>query len=214
MAKSVYLTAFVATIAIVLIVLFSVNLGESSRIASLNEEVKQIALEAELQNAFADFDTNNSAVYCTVIGQGIERLSNRASNLEKILSTYKENSVNTEEFYLAKRGFLITEMVLFANLEKAKAYCDMNTKTVLFFYAEDKSCPIDCEVIGVQLDELEKDCSSFRAFRFPYNWPSYEFTKILEVKYDVNSPATLIVNGIHAAVPASVGDMRKWLGCE
>jgi len=213
MAKSVYLTAVIATVAIILVVLLSVRIAEDGRINQINEEVKQISLESELQSAYADFDTNNKEVYCTVLEQNIKSTSNRLSALEKNLQNFKSNSFSSDEFYFAKRSYLITSMVLYRNFQKAKETCDLNTKTVLFFYAEDKSCEVECGIIGTQLNELSKTCKTFRDFHFPYNWESYDFTKILEVKYDVNKAGTLVIDGQTFYTTMTVGDLSKHLGC-
>jgi len=213
MAKSVYLAAVIATIAIILIVLFSVKISDDSKISQINEEIKQISLESELQSAYENFDVNNKAVYCTVLEQNIKSTSKRLSELEKTLQTYKNNSFNSDEFFYAKRSYLITSMVLFRNFEKAKTSCDLNTKTVLFFYAEDKSCEVECGIIGSQLNELSKNCKSFRDFHFPYNWSSYDFTRILEVKYDINKPGTLVIDGNRVDSVLPMADLSKRLGC-
>lgn len=213
MGKSIYIVAIIATIAIILVLFFIVSSSESAKAAQFNDEIRQFALESELQNAYVDFDTNNREVYCTVINQGIENLSKRADVLEKQLASFQDNSVNTTEFYNVKRSYLLVNMVLFRNFLNAKEYCDLNTKAVLFFYAEDNSCAVDCGVIGSQLDELQKDCKSFRAFNFPYNWPSYEFTKILETKYGISKPATIVVDGNKIDSPLNFGDLSSILGC-
>jgi hypothetical protein len=213
MAKSVYVTAVIATIAILLILFFTVNVSDSNRVAQFNEEIKQISLESDLQSSFADFDSNNSEVFCLVINQGITNLSKRSVSLEKKLLAYMSNSFNTNEFYLAKRSFLITNMILFRNFQKAKEYCDFNIIPVLFFYAEDSSCSVECGLIGTQLEQLSKECSSFRAFSFPYNWESYEFTKILEVKYDINKAGTLIIGNEKIEGNISYSELKSKLGC-
>ncbi|MFA6064670.1 MAG: hypothetical protein WCW44_00275 [archaeon] len=213
MAKSVYVTALIATIAIVLVVLLSVRITEDGRLNQINEEVKQISLESELQSAYEDFDTNNKAVYCTVLEQNIKSTSNRLSALEKTLQNFKSNSFSSDDFYFAKRSYLITSMVLFRNFQKAQVSCDLNMKTVLFFYAEDKSCEFECGLIGTQLNELSKTCKSFRDFHFPYNWESYDFTKILEVKYDVNKAGTLVIDGQTFYSAMSINELSKKLGC-
>jgi hypothetical protein len=213
MAKSVYLAAMVATIAIVLVILSSVQGAEEMRIRQINEEIKQVSLESELQAAYENFDTNNKQVYCTVVEQNIKSTSNRLSQLEKDLQSFKSNSFNSDDFYFAKRSYLITSMVLYRNVEKAKKSCDLNTSTVLFFYAEDNSCEVSCGIIGSQLNELSKTCKSFRDFHFPYNWPSYDFTKILEVKYDVNMPGTLVIDGNVVDGILSMKELEKRLGC-
>ncbi len=213
MAKSVYVTALIATIAIILVILLSVRITEDGRLNQINEEVKQISLESELQSAYEDFDTNNKAVYCTVLEQNIKSTSNRLSDLEKTLQTFKSNSFNTDDFYFAKRSYLITSMVLYRNLQKAKEACDFNITTVLFFYSEDRSCEVECGLIGTELNQLSKTCKSFRDFHFPYNWESYDFTKILEVKYDVNQAGTLVIDGKTFYSAMTISELSKELGC-
>ncbi len=213
MAKSVYVTAVIATIAVLLVLFFTVNLSESNRVYEFNEEIKQISLESSLQSAYEEFDSNNSQVYCLVISQGIDNLSKRSFSLEKKLLAYQDTSFNTNEFYLAKRSFLITNMILYQNFQKAKEYCDFNKIPVLFFYAEDDSCQVECSLIGTQLDQLAKECSSFRTFSFPFNWESYEFTKILEVKYDINKVGTLIIGGEKIVNPLSYAELKSKVGC-
>ncbi len=212
MAKSVYLAAMIATIAIILVGFFSVSVADDAKAKQFNSEINQFVLENELQSSFADFDVNNKEVYCTIVQQGIANLSKSASIFEAQLSTFKENSFNTTEFYSVKRNYLLTNMILFRSFLRAREYCDFNTKPVLFFYAEDKSCEEECGVIGAQLFDL-KDCNSFRAFNFPYNWPTYEFIKILEVKYGVDKPGTLVIDGerIDSLQPKEV--LAKKLGC-
>jgi len=212
MAKSVYLATLIATIAVILVVFFSVSVSDDARAKQFNSEINQFVLENELQSSFADFDANNKAVYCTIVQQGIINLSKSANTFESQLLTFKENSFNTTEFYSVKRNYLLTNMILFRSFLMAREYCDFNTKPVLFFYAEDKSCEEECGVIGAQLFDL-KDCNSFRAFNFPYNWPTYEFTKILEVKYGVNKPGTLVVDGEKLESLQSKEVLSKKLGC-
>lgn len=212
MAKSVYIVAFIATVAILAVVFFAVTNAENSKAAQFNDEIREFALESELQSAYAGFDSNNSAVYCAVINQGLDSLSRRADVLEKQLTAYKENSFNSQEFYTVKRNYLLTNMILYRNFLNAKEYCDLNTKTVLFFYAEDKSCDPQCGVIGSQLFTL-RDCNSFKTFNFPYNWPQYEFTKILEVKYGITKAGTLVVDDKKYESLLDMNELASILGC-
>ncbi|MGI6589989.1 MAG: hypothetical protein ACOX1V_05015 [Candidatus Iainarchaeum sp.] len=213
MAKSVYITAVIATIAILLIVFFSVNVSESSRVSEFNEEIKQISLESNLYSAYEDFDANNSEVFCLVMRQNITNLSDRSTSLEKKLLAYSDNSFNTKEFYLSKRSFLISNMILYRNFQKAKEFCDFNIIPVLFFYSEDSSCEVECGLIGTQLNSLSKTCSSFKAFNFPYNWDAYEFTKILEVKYNVKKSGTLVIGDEVIDHPLKFEELKTKLGC-
>lgn len=213
MGKSLYLTAVIATLAIISVVFFAVSYFEGAKVSQLNDEISGYSLEGALQSAYADFDSENRDVYCTVINQGISNLSKRADALERQLSAYKENSFNSAEFYSVKRNYLLTNMILYRNFLSAKENCDLNTKAVLFFYAEDKSCDPDCGVIGTQLFNL-RDCASFRSFNFPYNWDFYEFTKILEVKYGISKAGTLIIDGAKYESLLDIDELTVLLGCE
>lgn len=212
MAKSVYLAAMASTVAIVLFVFFFAQFAETQRVAKYGEEIRQISLESEFQSAYSDFDSSNKEVYCTLVNESIKNVSNRLSVLEKSLQTYKNNSFNSDEFYFAKKSYLLTSMILYRNLEKAKVTCDLNIKTVLFFYAEDKSCEVECGTIGAQLDSLSRDCNTFKNFNYPYNWPAYNFIKILEVKYGVKKPGILVVDGELVTSP-SMDSLKSTLGC-
>ncbi|MCX6804063.1 MAG: hypothetical protein NTY48_05870 [Candidatus Diapherotrites archaeon] len=213
MGKSIYIVALVATIAIILVVYFSVNFAENAKAREFNDQIIQFSLENELQSSFEDFDSNNKTVYCEVIRQGINNLSSRADDFERQLATFKENSFNTKEFASVKRNYLITNMLLFRTFLRARSFCDMNIKPVLFFYAEDRSCDPKCGIIGSQLFEL-RTCSSFRAFNFPYNWPNYSFTKILEVKYGITSPGVLVIDGNVVDSVLNMPELKNQLGCE
>jgi hypothetical protein len=213
MAKSVYLAALIATLAVVFLLIFIVQTSEANKLSQMNVEIKQISLESELQSAYSDYDTNNKAVYCAVVEQNIKSTSNRLAALETDLQAFKGNSFNSPDFYYAKRSYLITSMILFRNFEKAKVSCDLNAHTVLFFYSEDRSCEVECGVIGTQLNQLAKTCKSFRDFHFPYNWPTYDFTRILEVKYDINKAGTLVVDGEVIDKVLSLPELSKKLGC-
>ena len=212
MVKSVYIASILATLAIVLALYFGVLYAEKSNASSLNDEINKIALENALYTSFADFNGSKD-VYCSALTQSIQSLSERSDVLEKRLSKYQSDSFNSSEFVDSKKSYLIVNMILFKNFEDAKNYCDLNTKVVLFFYAEDKSCGVDCEVVGLQLDNLKKSCSSFREFNFPYNWPYYPFTKILEVKYGVTSVPSVVIDGSQFDLNRGLEALSHELNC-
>ena len=213
MVKSNYLVALVVTFAILLFVFFFIKTQEDNKFAELNKELDQIVFENTLLSSFADFDSGNKEAYCSVVSQSISSLSEKASSLERRLSAYKQSSFDTHEFYLTKRNYLIVNMFLYKSYLEAKSRCDLNTNLVLFFYAEDNSCEPDCGVIGAQLFALSRNCSSFKNFNFPFNWPSYEFIKILEAKYAVTQPATFVVDGRKFVGAMDNSKFSSLLGC-
>ncbi len=213
MGKSVYITAVVATIAILLLIFMVVKIDANTKAYVFNEEIRQISLESELHRVYEDFDIDNKEVYCTVIEQSINSLSKRTDDLERQLNNYRENTFHTREFYYVKRNYLISNMILLRNFEKAREYCDFNTVTVLFFYAEDNSCEPECSVIGSQLSELGRNCNSFKNFNFPFAWETYEFTKILEVKHSIERAGTLVIDGNVYEEVLEFSVLSEKLGC-
>ena len=213
MAKSNYIVALIVTVAILLLVFFYIKGLEDSKFNELNKELDTIVLENTLFSAYSDFDLENKDAYCAVVSQGISNLSKRASSLEQRLAGYKESSFNSEEFILTKRNYLMANMFLYKSYAAAKDRCDLNTKLVLFFYAEDNSCGSDCGVIGTQLFALAQNCSSFKNFNFPYNSPLYEFTKIIEAKYGVDKSATYVIDGKKYVGAMNNSEFSSLLGC-
>lgn len=213
MGKGLYLVAFLATIAIILVAFFAVKSAEDNKAGQLNEEITQLALENELYTAFADFGSGGNGTYCLVVNESISGLSKRADLLERQLDMYKENSFNTEEFFKVKRNYLITNMLLFRNFLRANSSCGLKIKPLLFFYSEDKSCGADCDVIYAQLWQLKSDCNQFRNFNFPFNWDAYSFTRILEKEYGVEKPGTIIIDGNKYDSLLSLPQLYEKVGC-
>jgi hypothetical protein len=172
-----------------------VKSAEDARFAGLNDEVKQLWFENDLQSVYAEFEKDNPQLYCVLVGQNMLSITKKLGALEQRVLQYKDYAIGSEEYVLTKRNYLVTNLLLLMNFEKAQKDCNIDMQTIIYFYAEDKSCEVECGAIQAQLDEVQDYCKNIRIFAFPYNWQDYEFTKILEAKYDVNKAGTLIVNG-------------------
>ena len=104
-------------------------------------------------------------------------------------------------------------MLLLQRTKKAIYDCNLDVKPVVYFYAEDKSCEIECGALETQLEQVKSACPSVRVFAFPYNWPDYSFTSFLERQYSVSKPATLIIGGEKYDSMQSKEVLLKALGC-
>ena len=71
MAKSVYIGALIATVAIILVIFFMVIAAEDNKVSQFNSEISNFVLENDLYTSFTDFDQNNKDVYCALINESI-----------------------------------------------------------------------------------------------------------------------------------------------
>lgn len=210
MGKSIYVIAIIATAAIFLVVLLSLKSMEDQRFYKFNEQVKNITFENELNNAYQSFyDTND---YCLLVDGQLALNSTKLSRLNEELMSYKD-SFSQADYISAKRNFLITNMLLFQITKKAIVDCNVNIKPVLYFYAEDKSCEAECGAMSNQLNTIKAKCPQVRVFAFPYHWPDFDFTSILEKKYDINKAGSLVINNQKIGSLISIEVLSQKLDC-
>jgi hypothetical protein len=212
MGKSVYVVALIATLAIFAVVFFMVRSFEDERFNSLNEQLRQFVLESELQGAYAAEKDIDSVAYCSFLQNSIKSNSSNLSLLEYRLQNYKE-TLFSSNFVLVKRSYLLTNLLLLEHISQAESVCKLDIKPVIYFYAEDKSCEIDCGVVSNQLEIVKRECPSVWVFALPFNWPEYNFTSFVEKKYGITKPATLVINGKVLEYPQKKEDLLKELGC-
>jgi len=81
MGKSVYLIAFIATLAIFVVVIFSAWFFEEQRFSKLDEEIRQVVLENELQNTYFLMKGNDLNSYCISMQQSISASISQLSSL-------------------------------------------------------------------------------------------------------------------------------------
>ncbi|MFA5357322.1 MAG: hypothetical protein WC308_00150 [archaeon] len=193
MGKSVYLIAFVATLAIFSVAFFSVKAFEDARFYQVNEELNQIAFESQLDKVYSELSASDSNYYCYFIEDNIANISDTLSKLELRLKSYKESMVS-QEYTVAKKNYLINNLLLYSRVKKAVADCNLDIKPILYFYAEDNSCDVECGAIANQLDQIKQLCPGAGVFAFPYNWPDYKFTSILEKQYNITKAGTIVIN--------------------
>jgi len=212
MGKSIYLIAFLATLAIFVVVISSTWFFEEQRLLNINEDLRQIVLENELQNIYfltKDTDLNS---YCLSMQTSLSSNINALSLMEFRLSNYKESMFSTE-YSSVKKSYLLTNLLLFEKLSSLKKDCNMNLSPVIYFYAEDKSCEIECSVLAGEIELVKNECPGLWVFALPYNWPAYSFTSFLEKRYNVTKPATLIIDENKYESPLTKTELKKLLKC-
>ncbi len=194
MGKSIYIVALIATIAI-FAVTFSVVKGfEDARLSQINEEIRQITLENELDKLYSEYYSSDTNNYCYFLNESISSSVERLEKLDYRLNAYRDSMISTDYAFI-KKNFLITNMIMLSRVQRAITDCNLEITPIIYFYAEDKSCELECGAIANQLELIKQDCNSVWVFAFPYNWSEAKFTSILEKQYNVLKPGTLIING-------------------
>jgi len=211
--KSLYLVALLATIALFAVIFFTVKSFEDSRFSNLNDSLREIDFENNLARVYSEFKISDANNYCFFTNESITNTTMQLEDLDYRLTNYRDSLLSTD-YVFVKRNFLLANMLLFAQVDSAIKECDLNVKPILYFYAEDKSCDVECGTILGQLDHLKSLHPEIRVFAFPYNWPDYKFTSLLEHEYDVNKAGTLVINGKKFDSLQSDAVLSKALGYE
>jgi len=119
----------------------------------------------------------------------------------------------SNEYYSVKKSYLLTNLLLFEKVNSLKKDCNLSVNPILYFYAEDKSCEIECGVLANELDVVKRECPTAWVFALPYNWPEYSFTSFVEQRYAVNKPATLVINEKKYDSALAKDELKKLLNC-
>jgi hypothetical protein len=212
MGKSIYLIALIVTIAIFAVILFSVKYFEDSQFSSLTNDLRQIEFENNLERFYDDFKSFDSNEYCLLTQESISNSTTKLSEMELKIQTYKQSLVSSE-YLFTKKNFLLTNALLFERIESALVDCNLDIKPIIYFYAEDNSCEIDCRVMENQLEAIKVACPQVRVFAFPFQSEEFKFTAFFEKKYGVTKPATLIIDGKKIDSLQSNEVLLKEIGC-
>ncbi|MDD3159560.1 MAG: hypothetical protein PHQ98_01160 [Candidatus ainarchaeum sp.] len=190
MGKSIYIVALVATITLFSLIFFSINSIETQRFNSIDNDLKNMIFEYQIDQLYSDFNQTD----CGYINSSILKKSEILQNLNSKLENYKDNFFKSD-YYGTKKNLLLVNMFILNLVDKSIVECKSEIKPILYFYSEDDSCTIECESLEVQLDNLKSVYPEIRIFAFPYKFKEFEFTQILEKKYNVTKSGTLVING-------------------
>lgn len=210
MGKSIYVIAFIALVAIFFVTIFSVKIYEDQTFYSINEQLRQIQLESQFETIFYDLVDNPNA-YCEGRNIQISLSTKRLELLDLELKAQKESFLGN--YIPTKKAFLITNLLLYYNVIKTNKECGNSIIPVIYFYAEDNSCDVECRTIENQLEKLKINCPNLRVFAFPYNWDQFEFSKIIEKEFEVEKAGTIIINDKRFDALTSQQDLINALNC-
>ncbi|VVB74705.1 Uncharacterised protein [uncultured archaeon] len=212
MGKSIYVIALLSTIAVVLLVFFSIKAMEDSRYLQINQELNDLYFQSQLENVYSDFSDSNSGEYCPFVLAGINKTAKRLDSIWQDLYQYRERTA-LDEYVSTKKNFIVTNILLLQRIERAQKNCGYSVKPVIYFYDQDLYCGVACGVTENLLDQVQSDCNTARVFAFPMGIPEYEFADIVALRYNVSEPFSIIINDKKFAYPQKKEDLLKELGC-
>ncbi len=210
MGKSIYLIAFVALVAIFFVTIFSIKAYEDQTFYLINEQLRQIQLENQFDLIFSSLN-DNPVVYCEARSIQISNNSRRLEQLDLELKSQRESFLGN--YVQTKKAFLITNLLLYYNVIKMNEDCGQTIKPIVYFYAEDKSCDVECGAMQNQLEKLKLSCENARVFAFPYNWDQFEFSSVIEKEFDVKKSGTIIIGNKKFEQVTSQEELELALNC-
>ena len=157
--RKVYVKKHLAALAITLIVFtIGVMIGlqvSDSRITAITNTARLQRAQFEslqLQYTFINTAQNAScAAFKTALDQNVYTLENARTKLE----SYIEDNQEEQEFAIAKREYMITELRYWLLAKQAEKMCGDEAVSVLFFYRRNQICG-DCGTQGVILTYLKE----------------------------------------------------------
>ena len=157
--RKVYVKKHLAALAITLIVFtIGIMIGlqvSDSRISAITNtaRLQRVQFESlQLQYAFLNTAQNTSCTaFTTALDQNVYALENARTKLE----SYIEDAKDEEEFIIAKREYMITELRYWLLAQQAKKVCEKESVSVLFFYERNQLCE-DCNTQGIILTYLKE----------------------------------------------------------
>jgi hypothetical protein len=176
--------------------LLAVKWTDDQRIASLNDELKQLRLDMEESRLFSLYvlaQEQNDTFFCSALKAQIDARADRNQELVDRLQRYEDVNVFSTEYFEIKNYFLFKNLELWIYRQKYKQLCDQRETTILYFYHDKEVCP-ECVVQAGVLDKVRDSCSNVKNFAFPVN-TGITLIRSLATKYDIDKTPALVIDG-------------------
>lgn len=194
--RRIYVKKHIAAFVITLII-FSIGIAiglkiSDARISLITNtaRLQQAQFESiQLQYAFLNAAENTTcAAFRTTLDQNVYDLENARLKLE----SYLEEDAGEEEFLIAKREYMVTELRYWLLAKQAKKICGEDTVSILFFYRRNVLCDT-CSTQGIILTYL-KERFKDKLLVFSLDVDADEpMIKILKSTYNITQAPSVVV---------------------
>ena len=194
LSKDKYIAAAVITLCIFLLGLFLGFVIEEKRVNYIQEQGKEQKLTFEslqLQYMFVDqlSQENNCEAISKTFDISVKDLEGARIRLEK----FDENAkISKDEFDMLKKDYTIAQLRYWLLAKKAKALCNLDLTTIIYFYSTDKVCP-DCEDQAFILTYLKQLFGQkLLIFSLDANFEKESMIDLLKSTYSINKYPSLV----------------------
>jgi hypothetical protein len=193
--KARYVVASVMTLCIFLLGLMLGLIIEDKRISKSQEEdeiqrldYRSMQLQYEYINQLSL--ENDCAAMLETFEQNLNNLESSRMRLENYL---RDSKISKDEFNRVKRDYTISQIQYWLFAKKQEQLCDSDDVSVLYFFADDKSCP-DCNDQSFVLTYLKKLFGSkLLIFSLNSNFTQEPMIGMLERSYNVTEYPTMFI---------------------
>lgn len=143
------------------------------------EYINQLSLEQDCETMQETFEAN------------VKNLELARLKLEEYT---KSSKINKDDFDKIRRDYTISQLQYWLFAKKKKQICDSEDVSVLYFFAEDKSCP-DCNKQSFVLTYLKKIFGTdLLIFSLNTNFTEEPMVGLLQKSYNVTEYPTMIID--------------------
>lgn len=158
--KKIFLTAFLITALIFIVILFSNSLMNNKREEVVLEKMDKIVEEYEdMQVLLLMSEYFGEEATCVVLSSMLSNMNKEVWDLGMKIDSYRQATEEFIEdpFYLdQKKKFNRKEVLYFTMFKRMKEKCDVNQTIVSFFYRKKDFCE-DCDAQSFVLEDVRRD---------------------------------------------------------
>jgi len=131
-----------------------------------------------------------------------ENLNNLESSRIRLENYLRSSKVNKDDFNRIKRDYTISQIQYWLFAKKKAQICDSDEVSILYFFAEDKSCP-DCNEQSFVLNYLKKLFgTNILIFSLNTNFTQEPMVELLQNSYNITQYPTIVfgdekLEGLH-----------------
>jgi len=196
-SREKYVFAFLITALIFMLGLLLGLVVESKRIDYIlfkdqeqRLDLQSLQLQYQFTNQFSE--ENNCEALMRTFDTNLKSLEATRIRVENYR---RDTSFNKREFDLLKREYILSQMNYWLLYSRARKLCDLDSATVLYFFADEEKCP-NCEKQAVILTWLKYKLNmKLLTFVFDGDYATTEpMIKLLTDVYNVTEFPTLVIN--------------------
>lgn len=194
-ARNKYIVAAVITFGIFFLGMTLGMVVENKRVAMIQTEFNLEKVEFESSQLQYDYlNMIDSKGSCPALYESFDKNLEKLENTRIRLNNYiVDSKINSEEFNILKRQYMIEQLRYYLLANTAKNMCDDNIARIIYFYSTSENCP-DCSDQEFVLSYLrQKYSGSLYIFALDETFTDEPMISVLKKQYNITKFPSLIV---------------------